>query len=118
MPHSWSDRVGKSGHGPFLSVSLLARIICLCSSTWTSSWRAYSASSAAGASALTAELRSGLAYAQLQSAVGRIRNTMGRDPLPGAVAEQDLATLMGVIEAHMTALTAQHSSEQSAPVEQ
>lgn len=53
------------------------------------------------ASALASDLRLGLARAELYTALARIRNTMGDDPLPAEVAGHDLATLSQAIETHM-----------------
>lgn len=61
------------------------------------------------ASSLNSELRRGLAYAELQSSVARIHNTLGTDPLPDVVGGRDIKTLSTAIAHHLTKITADMS---------
>ena len=58
------------------------------------------------ASAAAGSLRRGLAYAELQSSIARIHNTLGTDPLPDAVKGRDIASLSDAIGAHLAKKTA------------
>ena len=58
------------------------------------------------ASSLNSRLRRGLAFAELQSSVARIHNSLGTDPLPDAVKGRDIKTLSVAIADHLKRTTA------------
>lgn len=63
------------------------------------------------AAAMNSRLRRGLSYAELQSSIARLHNSLGTDPLPDTVNGRDIATLAGAISTHLTNKTAALSSK-------
>lgn len=57
------------------------------------------------AAAVNSRLRRGLAYAELQSAIARIHNSLGSDPIPAQVKARDISTLSTAIASHLVKKT-------------
>lgn len=59
----------------------------------------------ARAATAAARMREHLAFAETQNAMGRVFNSVGVDPLPDEVADQDIKTLSEAIEDHWSQIT-------------